>query len=524
MSEPLREALARLPELFAAHVMVTGVALLVGIVLGLPLAVAARRRPLLRSGAIGLAGVVQTIPSLALLALMVPLLGAFGLLPALVALVLYSVLPILRNTLVGLEGIPRELLDAGSAVGMTPTQRLRLVELPLAAPVIMAGVRTAAIWVVGTATLTTPVGQPSLGNLIFGGLQTRSWATVLVGCAAAAVLALVLDALIALWERAAARRDRRQGALALVGVALLFVGGSSLPSSRPDAPANAVSMATATSDVPADAKDRAALERVVVGAKTFTEQYILAALLEARLREAGLQVARADSLGSSVVFDALRTGRLDVYVDYSGTLWANVLKRNDVRPAWEMAHEVAAHLAREHDIRVLGALGFENAYALSMRRDRAEALGVRSIADLAAHAPRLRLGSDYEFLQRPEWARVRDAYGLAFKDLVSFDSTFMYDAVHKGDVDVISAFSSDGRIAAYDLVVLEDPLPAFPAYDAIVLLGPRAANDRRVVGALAPLVGTIRVERMRAANLMVDRDDDKRTPRQAAGWLLEPAP
>lgn len=522
----LLDALERLPPLFSAHVMITGVALAIGLALGLPLAVLASRVPWLRTGALALAGLVQTIPSLALLALMVPLLGAFGLVPALVALVLYSVLPVLRNTVVGLQGVPLELVEAGAAVGMTRAQRLRLVELPLAVPVILAGVRTAAIWVVGTATLTTPVGQPSLGNLIFGGLQTRNWPAVLVGCGAAALLALLLDGLLALWERAAASRRRSLGGLAIAGIIALFVVGALAPRLGTAAAANATTTAAATAaakgdHAPALAPGAERVERVVVGAKTFTEQYILAAALAARLRDAGLEVERAESLGSSVVFDALRTGRIDAYVDYSGTLWANVLKRTDIRPRWEVNALVAAHLASEHDVRLLGTLGFENAYALTMRRDRATQLGIRTIADLAPHSARLKLGTDYEFTSRPEWAAVREAYALGFAEVKGFDSTFMYEAVQRGDVDVISAFSSDGRIAAYDLLVLEDTIPAFPPYDAIVLLGPRVKNDRRVVEALVPLIDAIAPERMRELNLLVDRETDKRTPEQAAARLLD---
>ncbi|MBK7580615.1 MAG: hypothetical protein IPI67_10465 [Myxococcales bacterium] len=195
------------------------------------------------------------------------------------------------------------------------------------------------------------------------------------------------------------------------------------------------------------------------------------------------------------------------------------MKRDDVQPAWRVADELGGFLAKQHGVRALGSLGFENAYALSMRRDRAAALGIRSIEDLATRAGSLELGSDYEFFQRPEWRRLRETYGLAFKHTVSFDSTFMYEAVKAGRVDVITAFSSDGRIASYDLTLLTDPRHAFPPYDAVLLLSPRVANDERVVRALQPLVRAIDVEDMRRANLLVDRETDKQTPAQAASWL-----
>ncbi len=172
---------------------------------------------------------------------------------------------------------------------------------------------------------------------------------------------------------------------------------------------------------------------------------------------------------------------------------------------------------------MLGALGFENAYALAMKRDRAEALGVRTLEDLARHAGELRLGTDFEFLARPEWAALRDRYGLAFREQRQYQSTFMYRAVASGETDVISAFSSDGRIAAYDLVVLEDPQQVILPYDAIVLLAPKRSLDPILRRALEPLIGHVPIELMREANQMVDRDENKVSPGQAAGWLADKA-
>ena len=185
-----------------------------------------------------------------------------------------------------------------------------------------------------------------------------------------------------------------------------------------------------------------------------------------------------------------------------------------------MLKELGQWLDKTHGIRLLGSLGFENAYAFAMRPDRAGALHIASISDLAREAPRLTLGSDLEFLSRPEWKAVDAAYGLAFASKRSFQPTFMYRALESGDVDVIRAFSSDGRIAADRLVVLRDPKGAIPPYDAVILISPKRAGDRRLREALTPLVGAISVEAMRAANYSVDRDEGKITPAEAARRLL----
>jgi osmoprotectant transport system permease protein len=259
----------------------------------------------------------------------------------------------------------------------------------------------------------------------------------------------------------------------------------------------------------------------VIGAKTFSEQFILAELMAERLEAAGQRAVRKEGLGSAIIFRALAGGDIDAYVDYSGTLWTNMLGRGDSVPREQMLDELTTILRERYGVTVLGALGFENAYALAMKPGRASGNGIATIADLAPQTPRFRLGSDLEFLGRPEWAALKRAYGLNFAEEKSFNPTFMYRAIADGSVDVISAFSSDGRIAADNLKVLADPKQAIPAYDAMILISPRRRNDATLRAALAPLIGAIPVERMREANYMLDRDTDKATVREAAQFLGE---
>jgi osmoprotectant transport system permease protein len=510
VSPRLAAAFALLPDYLAWHVLLSASALGLGLVISLPLAVAASRSPRLRWPVLALASLIQTIPSLALLALFYPLLlalsslsvmafgrgfSALGFLPSLLALTLYSVLPILRNGVAGITGVDPAIAEAADGVGMTPAQKLWQVELPLAAPVIMAGVRTAAVWTIGAATLSTPVGQTSLGNYIFAGLQTENWVSVLFGCGASAVLALAADQLLGLVETGLRLRRR-----SLIGAGLAgLVAGAAL-----------ALLPLASLGRPAS---------YVIGAKNFSEQYILAELMADRLERAGAAVTRKEDLGSAVAYRALAAGEIDAYVDYSGTLWTNVLKRSDNPGRQAVLAGLTTELKRRDGVVVLGSLGFENAYAFAMRPDRAKALGVASLSDLAREAPKLTLGSDLEFLSRPEWRAVDGAYHLEFKAKRSFQPTFMYRALAGGEADVISAFSSDGRIAADNLVVLTDPKGAIPPYDAVILISPKRAGDRRLVEALRPLAGAISVEAMRAANLSVDRDADKATPAQAARAL-----
>ena len=460
----------------------------------------------MRGALLGIASIVQTVPGLALLALFYPLLlalaslslnwfgvsfSAFGFLPAVLALALYSMLPVLRNTITGLNGVDPALTEAAQGVGMTTRQTLTMVELPLALPVIMAGIRTSAVWVIGTATLSTPIGQTSLGNYIFAGLQTQNWVLVMFGCVAAAVLALAVDQLLALIESGIRLRSRLRMLMGVLGIAALVIATLAPTFARSGT-------------------------RVGGGAKTFTEQYVLAALMSQRLQAAGLPTATRQGLGSSVIYDALASNDIDVYVDYSGTLWANQFHRSEILPREQLLAELKTTLAKAH-IMLLGELGFANAYALVMPRAKAEALGIRTAADLAARAGSMTIAGDYEFFSRPEWAGLQKAYGLSFKAQRVMQPDFMYAAVNSGEVDVIAGYTSDGLIAKYDLVVLDDPKHAIPPYDAIMLLSPKRAGDEKLRAALQPMLGRIDLPLMREANLRAAGNDAATVAR----WMWE---
>jgi osmoprotectant transport system permease protein len=484
------DALARLPDYFGNHVLVSLTALMLGLAVSFPLAIASLRRPVLRAGLLAATSLVQTIPGLALLALFYPLLlgaaalsekalgfsfSALGFLPAVLALALYSMLPVVRNTITGIQGIDPSIKRAALGVGMTERQALLMVELPLALPVIMAGIRTASVWVIGTATLSTPIGQTSLGNYIFAGLQTQNWVFVLFGCAAAALLALAVDQLLALMERAHSARSRNR--LVIGGAGLCFIVLAALLPT--------FSMAG---------------RGYVIGAKPFAEQYILAALMQDRLRSRNLPATRRDGLGSAVIFQALAAGEIDAYVEYSGTIWTTQMKRTDVPPREQVLREVGQWLTDKHGILLLGPLGFDNSYALAMLERRAAELGINTIADLQSHASRFSIAGDYEFFGRPEWRAIERIYGLFMPRQRQMQAEFMYPAIAAGEVDVIAAYTSDGRIRKYALRILDDPKRAIPPYDAILLVSPKRAADDLFLAALRPLVNATSLEAMREAN------------------------
>lgn len=490
ISANLREQLILLPEYFQGHLLLTVIALSVGIAVSVPLGIWASQSALVRRPLLLAVSILQTIPSIAILALMVALLGGrIGLLPAIIALVLYCMLPIVRNTVTGLENVSSEVVEAARGIGMSARQVLFRVRLPLALPVIIAGIRTAAVWTVGLATLSTLVGATSFGNYIFTGLQTRNLVSVTVGSVAAALMAVILDSIIGALEWLAEHRNsaatarRYRQVQAAVALALLICGGASAIALLPKPEAD-----------------------YVVGSKAFTEQHILAGFLAAELEAAGYRIDQRLGLGTEIIYEATANSTVDVYVEYSGTVWANVMDRDSNPGRQQVLAEVQDFMTSTDGFHSAGPLGFQNLYTFAMQRDRAAELGVASIEDLIPIADSLVAGGDLEFFGRPEWIAVRDTYGIDFARKLTFDTALMYTAVAEGQVDLITAYSSDGRIAAYDLLLLEDPRSALLPYDALLVASPEAAADRELVAVLDSFRGVISDERMQQANRIVDVD------------------
>jgi osmoprotectant transport system permease protein len=483
-----------------AHLRLVLLALAVALVIGLGTGLSSSRRPRLARAMLALSAWIQTVPAIALLAVMVPALAgiasltglriaSIGELPALIALVMYALLPLVRGVLVGLGSVDPNVSLAARAVGMTPRQRWMEVELPLAAPSILGGLRTAAVWTVGMATLATPVGARSLGNLIFAGLQTRQFDQVLEGCAAAAGLALILDGAFALMEhRARGRYAMRSLRAVVLGVVLA---------------ATLAGLAPLVIE-----RDRGAPIRI--GAKSFTEQLILAEVLRCAIATDAAGIEVRPSLGTTVAFDALRAGDLDTYVEYTGTAWTTLLGRDAPIEREQMLEEVTDVLERDYHVHVVARLGFENAYAVVVRDD-----DPATSIDVLANRSSMRFGADYEFFARDEWARLVERYGLTYVEQITMDPSLLYEALHAGEIDAIAGYTTDGRIDSLSLRVLADTRGALPPYDAIVLVSSAFFDTNPgAVARLRALEATIDAPRMRRWNGLVD--SGTRTPASAA--------
>ena len=513
----------RLPALWlrtGEHILLTGISTLIAIGIGVPLGIAASRLRWLRGAITGSVAILQTVPSLAMLAILLALLNKIGTVPAIIALVLYALLPIVRNTLAGLSNVPASILEAADGIGMTRGQRLWMVDLPLAAPVIVTGIRTAAVVGVGIATLSAFIGAGGLGQFINRGLSLSNHDLIMLGAVPSALLALLVDASIGAAQWGLRRRSRsripkwldkpsRTAALCAPG-AILAVGCLAVL-----APGLVSSKAART-----NGNDG---EVIRVGSKNFTEQLILGELMSQLIeRETNLRVVREFDLGGTMIcHGALTSGEIDLYAEYTGTALTAVLGRKAISNPETAYQTVAAAYENQFDLDWLQPFGFNNTYAITVRAQDAERWHIKTISDLKPHAPEMRAGWTSEFSERPDgYPGLKKRYGLEFASVRDLDTALMYEAIARNEVDVICAFATDGRIAAYHLQPLKDDLHFFPPYYAAPVVRSEVLEAHPELGkALNLLAGKLTNEAMQRLNSEVDQQ--KRSPADVAREFLE---
>jgi osmoprotectant transport system permease protein len=478
-----------LASLVGQHVLLVAGSTSIAVALGVPLGIFSARRPRLASPLMAVASIVQTIPSLAMFGFLlpVPLVGGVGARAALVVLILYGLLPIVRTTIAGLQGIDPSIREAGVAMGMTAGELLRQVELPLALPSIVAGIRVAAVVGVGSATIAAAIGAGGLGEYIYRGLSMVDTTVIFAGAVPAAALALLVDAILLWLERqltARRRSRRRRMAATLAGVA--------------------IAVAMVSSAVAA----RRASGAIVVGSKNFTEQLVLGELLAQVIeREAGLPVDRRLNLGGTLICDrALIAGDIDVYVEYTGTALTAVFHQpvnNDSSAVYETVRTLYAKSGRT----LLAPLGFNNTFAVLVRGRDARSRGLTTIDDAARESPHWRAGFGYEFVERPDgYPGLARTYGLRFPEAPRvMDLTLSYRALASGQVDLIAGDATAGLIKGLDLFQLEDNRHYFPPYDAAaVARSGMLLHYPQVRTALEQLAGRVSAADMRAMNYAAD--------------------
>ncbi|WP_153462617.1 MULTISPECIES: ABC transporter permease/substrate-binding protein [Sediminibacillus] len=468
------------------HLQISIISLLIAVVVAVPLGIALTRSKRLAEPIIGITAVLQTIPSLAVLAFLIPFLG-IGRQPAIVALIAYGLLPILRNTYTGIKEVDPALKEAATGMGMNTFRRLSKVELPLAMPVIMAGIRTSMVLIVGTTTIAALIGAGGLGELILLGIDRGGEINlILLGAIPAALLAVILDFILRIVERASVKAGFRSLAAVLLAAILIIVG-------------------------PFLANTQQQTD-LVIGGKLNAEPSILINMYKILIEEeTDLNVELEEGLGKTAfVFSALQEGSIDIYPEFTGTAIVTHLEEqaesNDAREVYEQAKE---GMLERYDMAFLEPMAYNNTYTLATTREFAEGNDLQTISDLKSIDDEITAGFTLEFNDREDgYQGIRELYGIEFGEVRTMEPGIRQGAIEDGQVDLIDAYSTDSYMVELDLIALEDDKNLFPPYQGAPLMR-QETLDRypELEDILNQLAGKITDEQMREMNYQVDYEE-----------------
>ena len=492
----LKQNWPELSTLLRQHLWLVFISTFIAVAIGIPTGILLTRRKSLGGPVLGIANIMQTIPSLALFGFLIPLpfIGGIGARTAIVALVVYALLPIIRNTVTGITGVDPNVREAAVAMGMTSRQILWQVELPLAMPVIITGVRVAMVIAIGVATIAAAVGAGGLGVYIFRGLRQYDNNLLLAGAVPAALMALIADFGLGLLEKYFSVA-RKQSARTNEGRKKFMIA------------ATAAILAAVIVGIYVGSRSSQAGARVVVGSKDFTESAILAEILAQMLEARGVAVERNYELGGNLPHDAMLAGRLDAYPEYTGTSYTAILHHQPITYPRAVYDQVKTEYAQKFNVALSDPLGFENTFAILIRGSEARKLKLKTISEAATHAKNWRAGFGQDFMSRADgYPGFSKAYGLKFFEQPrEMDLSLTYIALAASKVDLIAGNSTEGRIAALDLFQLEDDRHYFPPYEAVYLVRQDTlARVPQLPEVLAKLAHSISTEEMRQLNYEVD--------------------
>ncbi|WP_017655612.1 glycine betaine ABC transporter substrate-binding protein [Fortiea contorta] len=474
------------------HLVLVAIAMVVAIAIGIPAGILITRQPQLAPPILALANAIQTIPSLAIFGFLisVPFVGGIGKTPAIVALILYALLPLIRNTYIGINGVDPAIREAGRGMGMTDKQLLFQVEIPLALGVILAGVRVATVISVGIATIAAAIGGGGLGIFIFRGISTVNNQLILAGAIPAAFVALGADLILGWIEkRLTQQRDKKikinRSFIVPLGIVTLLIIGLIALALRPTSPT------------------------IIIGSKNFTEQIILGELLAQQIEShTQLKVDRRFNLGGTFVcHEAVKTGQIAGYVEYTGTAFTAVLKNKPITNPQLLYDQVKQEYDQKYQLAVMSPLGFSSTFAMIIRGEDAKKWQIKTLSEVAKYTPQMQAGFGYEFLEREDgYPGLAKTYNLKFiKPPRQMELGLMYQALTQKKVDLIAANSTDGLIPVLKLVVLEDDKKYFPPYDAIPVFHQATLQKYPELGkAINQLAGLISTAEMQKMNYQVD--------------------
>lgn len=477
------------------HLQISLLSLLLAVFIAVPLGIILVKLPKLKEWLLQLTGVFQTIPSLALLGLFIPMLG-IGKIPAVTALVIYALFPVLQSTITGLDSVDKNLQEAAEAFGMNRLERLRKFELPLAMPVIVSGVRTAAVLIVGTATLGALIGAGGMGSFILLGIDRNNTALILIGAISSAFLAILMNIVIKYLENKSLKKIMISLIALITATVLSFI------------PSIAPMMNT---------------KHLVVAGKLGPEPEILINMYKELIEaNSDIKVKLEPNFGkTSFLYEALKNKQIDIYPEFSGTITSSLLKNqvkvsNAPLEVYEAARE---GILNQDKLVYLKPMEYQNTYALAVKKDYANKYDLKTISDLSKVEDSAVAGFTLEFNDRDDGNKgLKSLYKLEL-NVKTLEPNLRYQAINGGNVQIVDAYSTDSELIEYDLVVLEDDKQLFPPYQGAPLMRKDTLEKYpKLEEILNKLAGQISAEEMSRMNYQVKVD--KRSASEVAHEYL----
>jgi len=478
------------------HISLSLSAVLLACLIGIPVGFFIVGHKKLSQVVLGIANIIQTIPSLAMFAFALPVFG-IGVKPAIFALFLYALLPIIKNTLLGIRSVDPSIIKAAKGMGMSRFQIMFMVEVPLSISIIMGGVRIATVTSIGVTTIATLIAAGGLGDFIYQGLSTFNQPMILTGAILSAALALIADFGLGIVERkltsdglkpetSKKTTNKKKHFKRNIIIAVLVM----------------VSILAIIFKSNFKKKDT-----ITIVNKNYTEQRLMGQVLSQYIESLGYNVELKELGGTMLCFNALLSEDIDIYNEYTGTMYSSILKQTDILSADETYQICKDISAEDYGVKWLAPYGFNNTYALTVTSDFIDKYNVSKISELEPFSTSLLVGGGSEFGAREidGFPAVEKKYGFKFDSYKTMDVGISYRALVDGELDINAAYSTDGRIAKYNLVQLEDDKNVFPPYYLTpIMLQSFADEHPELVNDLGKLENVLTDSDMRYYNLMID--------------------
>lgn len=462
------------------HLQLSLLALIISIMIAVPLAIFINHNKKITEIILHMTGILQTIPSLALIGLLIPFLG-IGTLPALVSLVLYALFPIFQSMLAGLDGVDKNLIEASTAFGMSKWEKLKTFEIPLALPVIISGIRTSAVMIIGTATLAALVGAGGLGSFILLGIDRNNSSLIFIGAISSAALAILFNMLIKCFERMKLKSIVISFVILTFGLSSTYIPSIFLKKAHPT---------------------------IVIAGKLGSEPDILINMYKLLIeKDTDIEVILKPNFGkTNFLYKALKSGDIDIYPEFTGTITSSLLKQQpdtstDEKKVYEQARK---GIFKQDHLVLLKPMSYENTYAVAVPQMTAKKYNLSTISDLKSIETQLKAGFTLEFNDREDgYKGLQSVYNLNL--LVStMEPSLRYQVLQADKVQIIDAYSTDPEITQYKLKILNDDKHLFPPYQGAPLLSEKLLKKYpNIKEILNQLSGKITSEEMSQMNYKV---------------------